>query len=139
MSEISEAKRLINADNAKEDLIAAGFKRLDPELITDRPPKIQWGILYKAFNPTEKIEYLEKLASSMNHAAYLIQEERNSLLKLCDMKDKQVNAMKVSMQQNMDMLQSEVTKMNEDKRESNKAVADLNRQIRELKNGSNKC
>jgi len=136
MSEISEAKRLINADNAKEDLIAAGFKRLDRELITGRPPKIQWGMLYKAFNPTEKIEYLEKLASSMNHAAYLIQEERNSLLKLCDMKDKQVNAMKVSMQQNMDMLQSEVTKMNEDKRQSNKAIADLNRQIRELKSGN---
>jgi len=55
------------------------------------------------------------------------------------MKDKQVNAMKLSMQQNMDMLQSEVTKMNEDKRQSNKAIADLNRQIRELKNGSNKC
>jgi len=132
MNEISEAKRLINADNAKEDLIAAGFKRLDRELITDRPPKIQWGMLYKNFNSTEKIEYLEKLASSMNHAAYLIQEERNSLLKLCDMKDKQVNAMKVAMQQNMDMLQSEITKMNDDKRQSNKAVADLNKRIREL-------
>lgn len=132
MSEISEAKRLINADNAKEDLIAAGFERLDPELITGKPPKIQWGMLYKAFNPTEKIEYLEKLAASMNHAAHLIQEERNGLLKICDMKDKQVESMKAAMQQNMDMLQSEVTKMNEDKRQSNKAIADLNKRIREL-------
>ena len=131
-TEKSAAKKFIEADNNQEDLIAAGFQRLDPELLVRRPPKIQWGVLYKAFNDREKITYLQDLANSMNHAARLIQEERNDLLSKCDKKDGQLESMKSAMQQNMNMLQAEITRMNEDRRQTNKAIADLNKRVREL-------
>ena len=44
-------------------------------------PMIEFGVDYRTKWPDHrKISYLEKLASSMNHGAKLIQRERNDLL-----------------------------------------------------------
>ena len=132
MGEISKTKEMIKKDNLQDDLIAKGFHKLDDNLISKRPPKIKWGNIYQGFTDKEKVEYLEKLASTMNHAAHLIQGERNKLLKLCDLKEGQIIKMKEAMTQNMNMLQTEVTKMNEQRQGFNKEVARLNQNIREL-------
>lgn len=40
-------------------------------------PMISWGEDYKKWDDAHKIEYLEKLSSSLNHALDLMQQERN--------------------------------------------------------------
>ncbi len=120
-----------------DDLIAAGFHRLDKHLVSNHPPKIKWGTLYQAFPDSKKITYLEKLAASMNHAAHLIQGERNQLGELCEKKEAQIQSMKTALDQNNAMIQSEITRTNAERQDYNKAIAGLNATIRELRNGNN--
>jgi len=115
----SKAKLKVKHDNFQKDLIAKGFKKLDSNLISQKPPKIKWGKLYGGFNDKEKIEYLEKLASTMNHAAYLIQEERNGLLKLIDKKEDMVERAKKAMDENNEMVQIELNKVNKERQKAN--------------------
>lgn len=121
--------------NGKDDFVAAGFERLDPELIKRRAPKIKWGRLYGNMSDGAKIRYLEKLAATMNHAAYLIQEERNKLGMLCDLKEKQLVKLSEAVRVNNEMLQHEVTRMNEQRQGYNTEVIRLNARIRELSGG----
>jgi predicted nuclease with TOPRIM domain len=132
---ISEAKKIINKDNQQEDLVAMGFRKLDDKLIEKRPPKIKWGVIYQGFTDKEKVDYLEKLSASMNHAAYLIQGERNQIGELCKLKDQQVAKLKAAMEQNTKMLQTEITKINEERQSFNREAAKLHKKIRELNNG----
>ena len=122
---MSKLKDLIKHDNLQEDLIAKGFHKLDDKLIVAKPPKILWGRIYEASSNEEKIEYLEKLASTMNHAASLIQDERNQLNKLCELKEQQIEKLKEAMDQNNGMLQSEVAKINEERQKFNESKAGL--------------
>ena len=133
----SDLKKAYAKDRDQEDLIAAGFHKLDSKLVSKNPPKISWGELYKANSRLDKIIYLEKLCSSMNQAAHLIQGERDQLLKLCGNKEKQLVQMSKSVEANNQMLQTELTKVNVDKQYYNKRIATLNAKIRELENGDN--
>ena len=117
----------------EQDFVAAGFHRLDPKLMTKRPPMIQWGLLYQAKTDQEKIRYLEKLASSMNHAASLIQDERNQLGALCALKEQQIVTLNHTVTANNAMLQQEVTRMNEDRQGYHAAITRLNTELRALR------
>ncbi len=119
------------SDNGKKepDFIAAGFHKLEQPL-SKRPPKIKWGPIYRAMGMRRKIEYLEKLAATMNHAAYLIQEERNQWAELATKKEKQLLLMKEALDQNNSMIQGEITRMNEEKQKYLKAIKDLKDEIR---------
>jgi len=123
--------------NGQDDFVAAGFHRLDERLVTRRPPKIMWGPEYLMKTDSAKIEYLEKLAAAMNHAAHLIQDERDQLNKLCGLKEEQITSMKASLAQNNEMIHSEITKMNEERQSYNAQIAKLNQRIRELEGGYN--
>ena len=120
----------------QDNLVAQGFARLDPHLIEPRPPKIAWGKKYLAKTPEEKIAYLEKLAAAMNHAADLVQQERNALGAMLEIKEKQIRQLGKAMDNNSKMLQSEVTKMNEQRQGFHKEVNRLNTRIRELERGN---
>ena len=61
----------------------------------------------------------------MNHAASLIQDERNQLNKLCELKEQQIEKLKAAMDQNNGMLQSEVAKINEERQKFNESKAGL--------------
>lgn len=121
----------------EEDFIGEGFERLDKELMVANPPRIAWGKKYETKTDVEKISYLEKLASSMNHAAFIIQNERNDLLELMAIKEKQVVTMAANLDANNNMIQQQVTKMNAEKQEYFKTIAALNKQIREYENADN--
>jgi hypothetical protein len=116
----------------QNDLLAEGFYKVDEKYIEVRPPKIKWGKIYLSWGPDKRVEYLEKFARSMNQAAYLVQKERDELNTLCQLKEEQLTKMSHAMKQNMDMLQHEVTKMNEQRQGYNTEVARLNAKIREL-------
>jgi len=129
----------------ESDFIAKGFHKLENEVVN--PPKIKWGHIFNGEMPgadgeywddAHRIKYLQKLASSMNHAAMLIQGERDKLLAVCLQKDKQVASMTQSVEQNNMMLQTEVTKMNENKQAYHATIARLNKEVKELRaNGNN--
>jgi len=107
------------------DFVGAGFARLDDTALEQHPPKIQWGQLYRDMDADGKIQYLERVASAMNHAAAKIQGERDAIMKLCEQKEKQLRVMNVQIQQNNAMLQSEVTRMNSDKQQMLQEIARL--------------
>lgn len=46
-------------------------------------PEIDFGEDFEALEPLKKVIYLKKLSSSLNHAADLIQKERNKLSEEC--------------------------------------------------------
>ncbi len=118
-----------------EDFIAEGFHQLDEKYISRRPPKIKWGHTYKAWTPQEKVEWLEKFAHSMNHAASLLQDERDELNRFLFLKEDQLKQMSKAMAQNSEMLQSEVGKMNEQRQGYNATIKKLDAEIKELKDG----
>lgn len=125
----------LNGHANEPDLIDAGFHRLGKELVKDHPPKIQWGLIYREWADEDKVAYLEKLAAAMNHAAYLIQNERNQLGELCELKESQITALKAALDQNNAMIQGEITKMNAERQQYNGAIAGLNKQLKEAKRG----
>jgi seryl-tRNA synthetase len=116
----------------QEDCIAHGLKRLDPKIVSGHPPRIKWGDKYADWTDAEKVPYLETLACSMNNAADLIQIERNELNEICAMKDKQVKKISEAMEQNMNMLQSEMTNMNTQRQDYHACISDLNKKVKEL-------
>lgn len=121
-----------NVNMTNDDFVAQGFRKLDDNLIERRPPKIKWGEKYRRSSDKDKIQYLEKLAATMNQAAFLIQGERNELAKLCELKEEQIVKLKNAMDANTNMLQIEITKINEERQSFNKAAAEKNTKIREL-------
>ncbi len=126
-----------NGKSINDDYVSAGFKRLDPRLLAKHPPQIQWGMLYKEWGPDKKIKYLENLASVMNHAADLIQTERNALGVQIELKEAQLIKLSEAVRTNNAMLQQEVTRMNEQRQFYNEEVARLSAKIRELKGADN--
>lgn len=116
----------------QDDLLAEGFEKIDQSLVLRNPPKIKWGKEYQEKSSDDKIRYLEKLASAMNHAAFLIQGERDELNRLMILKEAQLLQMADSVNKNNAMLQQEVTKMNTDRQSFNDAVKKLNQRIKAL-------
>ena len=123
--EESKSRQAILKDSMEADFIAKGFRKLDSKFLTRRPPKIKWGKMYLALSDAEKIEYLQKLASTMNHAASLVQDERNELSKLCELKEGQIQQMKKAMVANDSMLHSEVEKINAERQSFNESKSGL--------------
>ena len=127
---------LIAEDNQQDNLVSAGFERIKSKHFEKRPPKIHWGRLYKEMSTDKQIAYLEKLASTMNHAASLIQSERDYLGKLCEAKEAQLLKQDKMVKDSQAMLQHEVTKMNEQKQYYIAEMQKLKGRIKELEHGS---
>jgi len=109
-----------------------GYKKLD--CIENRlkyPPKIAWGLIYQSWSDEKKIDFLEKFGASMNHAADLLQNERNALLRTCDNQEKQIIAMAKAEALNRDLLQRQITEHNTQMQELNKTVVSLHQKVRE--------
>jgi len=116
------------------DFVGAGFHRLDDNLIEQHPPMIQWGQLVRDMGPEARERYLQRLASTMNHAARLVQDERNALQVLCGKKEEQLIALAKAVEANNSMLHSEVTRMNEDRQQMLTTIARLNTELRASRN-----
>lgn len=114
------------------DMVVEGFKRLDNNILDKRPPKIVWMEGFEKKEDKVKIEYLKKLASTMNNAARLIQDERDELARLMALKEAQLEKLSEQLSMNNLMLQDQVTKMNEQRQGYITEVSRLSRKIREL-------
>ena len=68
------------------------IKRIPPMQV--RPPKIKWGDEYLSWPIEKRLEHAEKLAAAMNHAADVLQQERNTLLDVCRQQESQLDLIK---------------------------------------------
>lgn len=122
----------MNKSNGKyPDLMVEGFHELDSHLLEPNAPKIAWGEKYKKMTHHDQVRYLKNIASAMNHAAYLIQNERNDMIDLCRKQEEQIKIQQEAVDQNNLMLTTEITKMNELKQKYNAEIARLNQVIRD--------
>jgi hypothetical protein len=133
---MSEIEKAYKVNDEEENYVVAGFHKLDGEDWKRDPPMITWGVLYKDHPDEKKVAYLEKLASAMNHAAFLMQIERNELLDICKKQELQIETMKEGLDANNSMIQEQITNMNAERQNFNKAAAAMKKRIRELENGS---
>lgn len=115
------------------DFVGAGFERLDDDAVAKHPPKIKWGQLYRDKTVEERLAYAEKLASTMNHSARIIQDQRDELNKLLETKEKLINQVNARLVQNNIMIQRQITQHNEEKQMLQEAIAKKNAEIKELK------
>lgn len=114
------------------DLVTEGFKKVP---VVPLPPKIQWGEEFQKWDDQKKLQFLTKFGEAMNHAADTMQQERNKLGQLVELKEQQILQLKAALDANNQMLQTEITKMNEYRNEATKNIAKLNAKIRELEAG----
>ena len=122
----------LNEEAKGKDFVMEGLHRLDPDIVEKKAPKIAWGDRYKMWTDVRKLKYCEDLACTMNHAAFLIQNERNDLLDLCEKKEKMIIAMSSNLEGNNGMIQQQLMSLNEERQLWNKAAADMKKKIREL-------
>lgn len=122
-------------NDESENFIGDGFAKIGSKYITKNPPRIAWGQRYQDSSDAEKIRYLEKFARSMNHAADLVQCERNELNDLCEKKEAQLIQMNNMLGKNNEMLQAEVTRMNAQRQHFTEEMQKLKAKIRELESG----
>jgi hypothetical protein len=95
-----------------------------------RAPQIVWGEDFENFDKDNKIRYLKKLCSALNHAADLIQKERNNLAEECVKMAKQLENADKIVGIRKDTLVKALTDHNEEKQ---KLIKELQRVQRELK------
>ena len=124
-----------NGQDKQADLLVEGFHKLDDHLLDNQAPKLTLMSGFHDKDPATQVHYLLRLAATMNHAAKLISEERDALVEAIVLKEQQLEKQADGVRQNLEMLQSEVTKMNEHKQGFHAEVRRLNARIKELECG----
>jgi hypothetical protein len=127
--ELSEIRKTTHEELT--DMVVEGFERLDDNILDRRPPKITWMEGFEKKEDRAKIEYLKKLASTMNNAARLIQDERDALVKLMVKKEAQLAAMQKQMRQNDEVLQKQLISMNAQKQHASDEISRLAKRLRQ--------
>jgi len=124
--------RLIN----EPDFLVEGCEKLDEHLLDARAPRISLLPQFHERDHESQVAYLLKLASTMNHAARLISEERDRLVVLMEKKEQQLGKMAQQLRDNNAMLQGEVSRMNAKQQGYHAEVARLGARVRELERGA---
>lgn len=111
-----------------------GFKKLAPiQGLKRRAPKIKWGQEYLKWKPSKRIRYLEELASTMNHAADVLQQEKIKILKVFNHQEKQIVAANNRYEEQTNLLNKQLASFNAQKQELLERVAGLERENGKLK------
>jgi len=111
--------------NDEPDLVTNGFTRLPP--LKETVPQIAWGKNFMEWPPARQLTYAKDLASSMNHAAKLMQDERNAANQVAMRCTAQVKQLQHEAQANHDLLQRQLTRWNTEKQELLAEIATLER------------
>ena len=80
-------------------------------------PQIKFGADFEALEDRQKIMYLKKFSSSMNHAADLIQKERNDLVQKLITSERQVHNANLNVEQIQKTMTGFITDSNLEKQE----------------------
>lgn len=96
------------------------------------PPQIAWGEEYKSWPIEKRLDYAEKLASSMNHAADLLQEERNRLLEIATQQEIKLKAYAKSHLEQGNLVQRELAAADVEKQQLYQEIVQLKAQVKNL-------
>lgn len=91
-------------------------------------PTIRWGNEYMSWSLQKRLSYAERLASAMNHAADVLQQERNKLIELAKEQEKQLeeNVKKYTAQG--EVLHKELSSIDEEKQKLYYQIVELTKQ-----------
>lgn len=116
------------------DGVDSGF--FDPKVVkrmsTNKAKLIEFSDKWKARPEAERMEYLIKLASSLNHAAQEIQKERDFLNKLLFSKEEQLTKLNKQLSADRVMIQKQLVAENAKQQKLLDENAALHKEIREL-------
>ena len=138
-----EEKKSVEENPKADDLVAfpppPGFKELKPAKGQRKdPPKIKWGKDFKSWKQERKIMWLQELASSMNHAADMMQRERDALQVVLFKKENLIIEKQKQLDETSKMLNEAYGEFNKEKQilleriqEHEQMIADLRRKIKD--------
>lgn len=115
----------------EKDFVSKLFKRTSKDV-----KLIEFSEKFHARPEKEKIEYLIKLASSLNHAAQQIQKERDLLNKLLFAKENQLKKCQEQRTQDRIMIQKQIATENAKQQALLRENQALRSEIKELENAN---
>jgi len=114
-----------------------GFKKLEPVNGFKRiVPDIAWGHVFEGWKQARQIRYLKEFCRSMNHAADLLQKERNALNVVVADKEKMIRSMYKKYEEQTTLLNQELTSWNKNKQELLEEIMILKKKVKDLEDGS---
>jgi len=96
-----------------------------------RAPEIRWGGDFESWDDTRKLKFAMRLASSMNHAADVMQQERNKLLVLCKQQAAQIERHQDAYRAQGQLMNTELGQANVEKQELYKQIVQLQGALKE--------
>lgn len=95
-------------------------------------PPITWGDKFNAMPIEDQLDRAKKVASAMNHAADVLQKERNNLLETCADQDRKIaHAQKIYLQQG-ELFHKQLQKENAKQQELNQLLVEKTMEISRL-------
>jgi hypothetical protein len=94
--------------------------------------RISWGKDYMAWPIEKRLDYAEKLAASMNHAADVLQQERNKLLVVVANQDAQLKSNANSYVGQGNLMHKELASADAEKQVLYQEIVQLKAQIKNL-------
>jgi septal ring factor EnvC (AmiA/AmiB activator) len=107
------------------------IKRL-PGMKKHAPP-IAWGDEYKKWPIEKRLKYAEKLASAMNHAADILQTERNGLVKIAKAQEEKLKLNQKQYLEQGDFFHQQVQQHNTEKQQLYQQIVTLTSENNKLK------
>lgn len=101
-----------------------------PEM-AKRAPRIRWGDDYNSWSVEKRLGYAEALAASMNHAADILQQERNTLRDLAEHQEKLLRSWSQKHSEQGDLMTTELGSQNAQQQELYQTIVDLQKTIKE--------
>lgn len=96
-----------------------------------RAPDIRWGGEFESWGLRRQRDFAMRLASSMNHAADMLQQERNKLLELCKKQERLLESAQDGYRNQGQLMNNELGKANAEKQELYKQIVNLQAALKE--------
>ena len=94
-------------------------------------PKIRWGDEYNAWPVDRRLDYAERLASAMNHAADVLQQERGKLLDVAKHQETLLEDGVAKYLAQGELMHRELGRANEQQQQLNRLIVQLQAEIKE--------
>jgi Skp family chaperone for outer membrane proteins len=107
------------------------IKRVNGMAAAANVPQISWGPDYMSWPLKRRLRFAERLASSMNHAADLLQKERNALLDIKAKLERQLKHSEKKYLEQGELFHSEVTRAGEREQAALRDLVETKRSLKE--------
>jgi len=96
------------------------------------PPDISWGREFESWPERMQLSYAKRLASTMNHAADILQGERNALIEVCERQERQIVSLREQLEHQNSMTHAQLQRVGAEKQPLYQQIVDQKAKIRAL-------